>query len=178
MFDALDPSSLPDAVPDVFTFAPNIMPLAKRFGMDELIVNNEYAQVLTSLLEDHGAEYCVHKANGTTITFWSHFLNTNTVPWGFNIKQLVKIALTLPVSTADVERGFSFLMHTRYDRRSRLTAQHLNDILFLRINGPAIENFDARKYAKVWVDGGGQHTDDPRGRKARPGNELPESNIF
>ena len=72
--------------------------------------------------------------------------------WNTNIRAAVEKTLSLPVATADVERGFSILDHVRYDRRSRLTPSNLRDIMFLRINGPPLEQFDAIRYAKAWIN--------------------------
>ncbi len=112
------------------------------------------------------------------MNFWSHFLNSATVTWQPQIKKLVQLVLVLPIASADVERGFSILNHARYDRRSRLTTQHLQDILFLRINGPPLSHFDASRYAQAWIKAGGMLTDDPTQVRKKPANELPKSNLF
>jgi len=68
-------------------------------------------------------------ANEAIIKFWSHYLHSSRVVMGPRLKYLVQIALILPVGSSEAERGFSIMNHIRYDRRSRLTPQHLEDLL-------------------------------------------------
>lgn len=178
VFDVLEPSKLPATADEVFVFAPKIFGLAKLMQIDEQKCSNEYSILLRSLIIDHSSEFCAHKEQNKPIEFWSHFLESKTVVWNDNIKQLVMKVLALPISTADVERSFSILTNTRYDRRSRLTVENLENIMFLRLNGPPPEAFNAIRYAKVWLDKGGMKTDDPRKHRVPPKNELPPSNLF
>jgi hypothetical protein len=55
------------------------------------------------------------------------------------------------VGSADVERGFSIMNHIRYDRRSRLTPKHMEDIVRIRINGPELEDFNVLPYTLHWL---------------------------
>lgn len=55
------------------------------------------------------------------------------------------------------------LDHIRNQRRTRLSARHIEDLLRIRCNGPSdITKFDAGKYAKHWLKKH-QDTGDPRG---------------
>lgn len=186
MFDALNPKQLPLDNADVFTYAPAIMPVATRFGFNGLKLSEEFARLLDQLLEDHENEYCMHRNNDDPARFWSHFLGHEGILWPDQLRELVQLILCLPVGSADAERGFSILKHTRYDRRSRLTPEHLQQILAIRINGPPIEKFQPRKYTLRWL----QHhreSSDPRGQRQPPpelerpseGSEfLTRSNLF
>ncbi len=110
--------------------------------------------------------------------FWAHFLGLPTVTWKESIRKLVETILAVPIATADVERGFSILTHTKYDQRSRLTTEHLRNLMFMRINGPPFDKFDAVRYAKAWIESGGMHTDDPTKQRTKQKNELTRSNLF
>jgi len=162
MFEVLNPNELPTSDGSVYTFAPRIMPLAQRFNIDMHAVSAQFADLLRSMILDHES-YCAYRTKGDPLAFWSHFLSVNTLPWAAEIKNLIQIVLVLPVSTADAERGFSILKHARYDRRSRLSAEHIEDILRLRVNGPGdIQHFDAERYAAHWLQNH-QDTADPQG---------------
>lgn len=179
MFDVLRPSLLPDKSAEVFSYSGKIFDVAKQFSIPAEEVSNEFAFLLHSLLDDHATEYYLHKTKDDPIEFWSHFLRLPTVQWNSNIKRLIETVLAVPIATADVERGFSILTHIRSDRRSRLTVEHMKDIMFARINGPEVSNLNAVFYAKKWAACGGMRTDDPRKvRRTKPANELPKTNLF
>ena len=91
--------------------------------------------------------------------FWSKILCLDHLPWTEDLKALIRKVLVLPIGSADAERGFSILKHTRYDRRSLLTADTLDALLRIRINGPNIEDFNAVKYARLWEKAGHILTD-------------------
>lgn len=185
IFDALNPKTLPLDSSEVATYAPKIMPLAERFGFDRFQISQEYANLLDQLLDDHEAEYCAHRSNDDPARFWTHFLRCENVLWPDQLRQLIHVVLSVPVGSADAERGFSILKHTRYDRRSRLTPQHLKQILEIRINGPPIEKFQPRKYSLKWLS---KHIapDDPRWQRPEQEKEkesessglLLRSNLF
>ena len=63
----------------------------------------------------------------------------------------MEIVLALPVGSADVERGFSIMNHARYDRRSRLSTKHIEDIVRIRINGLDFEDFNVEPYTLHWL---------------------------
>lgn len=72
--------------------------------------------------------------------------------------------LAIPISSAEAERGFSILNHVRNDRRERLSGEHLQGILRIKMNGPDdLTRFGAAKYADKWIKAGNMKTDDPLG---------------
>ena len=57
------------------------------------------------------------------------------------------------LGSSDVERSFSILNHIRNSRRHRLTPESLNNLMRIRLNGPAkLSKFNSMKYAKYWVN--------------------------
>jgi hypothetical protein len=178
VFDVLIPSQLPRESGDVYVYAAEITDLAQRFGFDPVPLSNEFAYLLHSLIDDHFNELCLHQDGDDPVQFWSYFLAKPTVAWQPNIKRAVEHALVVPIATADVERGFSILNHIAYDRRSRLGPTRLRNLMFLRINGPSLSQFDSIRYAKAWRKCGGMRTDDPRQARKKPKNELPHSDLF
>ncbi|KAF3840249.1 hypothetical protein F7725_018966 [Dissostichus mawsoni] len=63
---------------------------------------------------------------------------------------LMEIYMVLPVSTAVCERGFSTMKRVKTDWRSSLTTAQLQRLMFISIQGPALEDFDAASAAQRW----------------------------
>ena len=108
-------------------------------------------------------------------------LKYKDIHWADNIRQLVNIVLSLPVGSVDAERGFSILKNT-LDHRKSLTPDHLQAILFIRINGPPVDKFDSASYTRHWLDTGHMRSDDKswktKGRPRKTDDQFSESLIF
>ena len=77
-----------------------------------------------------------------------------------SVSDIVRKVLVTPIGSADAERAFSTLFHIRSKRRARLSAEHLESYLRIRMNGPKdIRQFASLNYAKQWVLNGGKMTD-------------------
>ena len=66
-----------------------------------------------------------------------------------NILHLVHIMLVLPVSSAVCERGFSSQKRIKYDVRASLHTDTVEDLIQISVEGPSLEDFDARKCGKL-----------------------------
>ena len=79
----------------------------------------------------------------------------------------------LPANSADAERSFSIMNHIKYDRRSRITSENLDNWMRIRINGPKeIDRFPSANYAKLWIKAGHLCTDDPMRQRKRQNVET------
>ena len=67
-----------------------------------------------------------------------------------NLHTLALIALVIPMSSADCERGFSALKRIKTRLRNRLSNRILNHLLMISIEGPMLEDFDFEKAADIW----------------------------
>lgn len=56
---------------------------------------------------------------------------------------LLRIYLVLPVSTAVCERGFSTMKRIKSDWRTSLSSVQLQRLIFLSVEGPKLQDFDA-----------------------------------
>lgn len=173
IFNVLNPVVLPTTVEDAVVYSAQIIPLSQRFFKSHKEVHQEFLDLLTFFLNQIHDEYCSYKSKEAHI-FWPHFLHHNLVPWKPKIKHLITTVLVLPVGTADVERSFSILNHFKYNRRSTLTTNHVQDITRIRYNGPDIRNFDAFKYALHWYTSGKKKTKDTKDAK---GDNNDEHNV-
>lgn len=94
-----------------------------------------------------------------------NFIHTNTI--NEDINKLNILINTLPVSTAECERGFSLMNIICSDLRSKLTIKNISNLMFININGPPLNTWNPTKYVQSWLL---QHrsADDNRSRKVEP----------
>ena len=130
-------------------------PYELSVGSEELV--EDWRSMLRKITTD--SKWCKMIASKDILVFWEHYLGTNLIPE--KLKDLIRNILAIPVGSADVERAFSILTHIRDSRRSQLTAEHIEDALRIRMNGPSPDEFNSIKYATSWVNSGKMHSDDP-----------------
>ena len=145
--------------------AKNISPLAIRFQFDDKVIKKEFSNLLQSMMTHNKEKYCALKDQGDVLSFWSYFLRSPMVTWHNDLRKLLHIALSIPISSADVERGFSVMNHFKINRRKSLTAKHIEDIIRIRINGPSIKNFSAQMYTLHWLNA--NHVDSANTKSSR-----------
>jgi hypothetical protein len=70
------------------------------------------------------------------------------------LTQLARIALTIPLSTAWPERGFSAMKRIKSCQRNRMADNMMFGLLNVAMNGPAeLSDEDAEKIAVLWKEG-------------------------
>ena len=67
-----------------------------------------------------------------------------------NLFGLIDHFLTLNVSSAEAEHGFSILKSLKFSKRAVLTNQHLQQQMLVNIDGPQIESFEPYKSIDYW----------------------------
>ena len=159
-YSALDPRKWPSDLSDIDQFRlDDIKALHEMIGpeeVDEQNIVSSWRKMLFNILEDKN--YCKYKHD--IITFWQHYLKTSLVPNSMHF--IVIRILAIPVGSSDAERAFSYYFHIRSKRRERLTREHIESFMRIRINGPKdISSFSALKYAKAWAAKGNYLTDSP-----------------
>jgi hypothetical protein len=159
MFDVFNPSKLPTLLKNVPKYSTGITNVASRFGFAATLLQKQFSNILVSMITHHHEMYC-SLSKGDPITFWNYFLKSNTLIWEPEIKKLIYIVLTLPIGSADVERGFSIKNHFTTNWRSKLTTSHIEDIMRIRINGPEIQDFDPIIYTLHWLNTNHLDSDD------------------
>ena len=73
----------------------------------------------------------------------------NSIPAG--MVPLINVLKIIPISTSEDERGFSAMNLVCTNIRNRLNIESLSAILFIKINGPPIDQFSPDKYVKKWL---------------------------
>lgn len=98
-----------------------------------------------------------------TNAFRDYLDNQNHCP--ILIKQLKSIVHTLPVSTADCERGFSAMNNIATKLRNRLLVDNVSNLMFISLVGPPLSQFQPEKYVADWVKTH-RNADDTRSKRA------------
>ena len=68
-----------------------------------------------------------------------------------NLKPLINSVNTIPVSTAECERGFSAMNVILSDLRSSLLLQHVSALLFVKLHGPPLQLWQPDRYVESWL---------------------------
>ncbi len=179
-FDIFDPTNMPLNTAETLNYGQEAITwFALQFKFDVGKTIDEWNSALLKMVEH--VEYLHYKVVDP-VTFWSFFLNeqVSNVHFSFHARFVVEAFLSIPVGSADCERGFSYLKWSKYDRRSTMTCSNLeatmriqvnevhgalnrpgSTVLIFQINGPSPEAFYALQYAKRWVKTGHLRTDDP-----------------
>ena len=87
-------------------------------------------------------------------TLWEDILADPLMARAFsNFLHLVEIILVLPLATAAVERGFSTMKRVKSDWRSSLDVSMLNRLMYISIEGPAVEAYHSAAAVQRWYEG-------------------------
>ena len=97
------------------------------------------------LCERFGLDYI------SNLNFFRSYLDNegNSIPAG--MVPLINLLKIIPISTSEDERGFSAMNLVCTNIRNRLNIESLSAILFIKINGPPIDQFSPDKYVKKMV---------------------------
>lgn len=67
-----------------------------------------------------------------------------------NILCLVDLVLTIPASSTDADRGFSYMKNTKTDNRSRLLQAHLTDQMTVILEFADVKSYDPMPAITLW----------------------------
>ncbi|KAK0134949.1 Zinc finger protein 862 [Merluccius polli] len=67
-----------------------------------------------------------------------------------DVLDLMDLVMSIPVSTADCERGFNTMKQVKTDWRSKLTSASLTDLLMVQLSSPEIRNYDPSTAIDLW----------------------------
>jgi Domain of unknown function (DUF4371)/hAT family C-terminal dimerisation region len=160
-FSIFDPKEIPDDDNQLNSYGiREIEFLGKFYGETKYVDGNEFQEIIDkNKLFD---EWClvkyilqVHKSDELDfISFWKLVLDTDEgFPLNYpNIAFLVKIALIIPLSNANVERIFSQTKLIKDKIRNKMNINTLNNHLMIKLNGPDIEDFNFEEAYKHWVN--------------------------
>jgi len=82
---------------------------------------------------------------------FSYILSNADYKSGFEgILELMKIYTALPLSNAEVERGFSAMNRVKNDLRNRLSVGKLEDLMMITLNGPEVKDWNPLEAFNFW----------------------------
>lgn len=93
---------------------------------------------------------------------------------GSNLKRLLHAINTVPVSTAECERGFSRMNLICTPLRSQLTVDHMSSLLFISTAGPPLEEWNPLPYVRSWLAQGRHAATDLGKARLTADLEIPE----
>uniref|UniRef100_A0A671U0D7 HAT C-terminal dimerisation domain-containing protein n=1 Tax=Sparus aurata TaxID=8175 RepID=A0A671U0D7_SPAAU len=76
------------------------------------------------------------------------------------LKPLLKAVHTIAVSTSECERAFSCMNNILTDKRNSLAVTRLSNLIFLKSNGPPLEQFSPQSYVMSWLAKGRRSADE------------------
>ena len=94
---------------------------------------------------------------------------------GRALASLMLIEQTVPISSAEAERGLSQMNIVATDFRSRLLVSNISDILFVRLNGPlphTCHTWNSASATRSWLLKGHRQADDTRSKILNNPNSL------
>lgn len=136
--------------------------LLNEFGFEYLVVLTEHFSLLLDGNDKVNSEWNVFKHstvadNALKIRSMSPhqmmiaLTETDSLSTLFpNMFKLALIGLLIPASTADCERGFSALKRIKTPLRNRLSNKIINRLLFIAIEGKAMEEYDFDAACDMW----------------------------
>ena len=71
-----------------------------------------------------------------------------------NVFIVIDLVLSLPVSTAECERGFNTLKQIKNDWRSSLASDTTNDLMTILLCSPDISNYNPNEAIQLWLASG------------------------
>ena len=94
--------------------------------------------------------------------FWYKYLNKspNTFIFPSKIRELIRVGMTIPASTADAERAFSLMTKTVTKLRGSLSPLTTEAVMRIVFNGPYFKEFPAQLLSIKWVEKN-MRADDP-----------------
>jgi hypothetical protein len=129
--------------------------LAEHFGTPKKCQNGEVEALVNAEESKHEWQLLKRVAiqqrypRQSTAEFWKivQDFHADTFP---NLLQLARIALVLPLQTADVERAFSCQNLIKNSQRNRLSPEMVNKLMVVDLEGPDIKDFNFDKAAAHW----------------------------
>ena len=138
----LDPTNMPPEF--IFYGEEEIETLSNHFELNAADLVNEWQQ----FRELVHVNYRGHSLPELTKVVHANPVIKESFPM---LSKLLATTLTLPVSTADCERGFSVMNITKTQLRNRMKVETLASLMRISIEGPPLKEFNFFKTARRWL---------------------------
>ncbi len=127
--------------------------LARKFKINTHDIGNQLHDLYENVATKVSYELFKSWTTKPPEVFYANVLQAidETIEITTELKYYIACTLTVPVGSADAERGFSILFHTLDKRRMLLTPETIDGILKIRINGPPTKEFYCKMYKDHWL---------------------------
>ena len=156
-FKALDPSTWPNLDHHDFSSKKSFIESGKQ---NVITLHKHYINILRctnvaveSLLSEFVGykTYALSRRNIALRTLFSDIVRTPNTKSKFpGLATLMELYLIMPISTACCERGFSCMKRIKNDWRASLKTPSLTRLMYLSLEGPHPDVFDARAAVHRW----------------------------
>ena len=133
-------------------FDPALLTSDPTCGYDKLetLCNHYKFDVIECKQEWIGFREMIRENNMACTTIMNELLKSSYSLAYPLLAELASCTLSLPVSNAECERGFSALKRTKTTLRNRLSTKSLDAILHITLNGPGRHNFNFQRAIDKW----------------------------
>ena len=69
-----------------------------------------------------------------------------------NMRKLYALALLMPTTSVDCERGFSAYNSIKTDQRASLSVESVNTLMMQYVEGPAMKDFEYERAFAMWIN--------------------------
>ena len=143
-FQLFNPSLIPAEKESVHNYGTGfVSELAQHFELDTCSLQQEWASLV--LVMDNNFKQKETSDVLNILATNSSYQNLYPL-----FSKIASIALTLPVTNADSERGFSVMNRVKTILRNRLTVSSLDTLLRISIEGPERTSFDFERTVTLW----------------------------
>jgi hypothetical protein len=157
LFDIFSPAKLPAEQDQLKNYGDEeISQLADMFGHQKVNSNNINIPAIIDydelLVEWQSFKYIMYKHKNLTVKdFWCMAMKKYGNCGGFkNILETATIGFTCPMTTTNVERGFSKQNIIKTALRNNIKTKNLSDLIFINSEGPDMKNFNFDLAFECW----------------------------
>ena len=120
-----------------------LIPLQKA-TVDTSVINEEWEDMV-----EYARRYLNIAEEDHQIIWYKLFNCPDSSKWK-NILALIELLFCLPMANGRVERAFSVMKIIKTDRRNCLGEDHLDDLMRIAIDGPALSQWNASRAVTLW----------------------------
>lgn len=146
-FLVFDPSTWPREIQDIHSFGNTTVSSILQKYEATLQLDRD-----TTVREWMRLKQAGKRLGASTVHDLVQIVNTSYSDAYSNINKLVKLSLTLPLSSAACERGFSHLNIIKTKYRSRLSHARLSALMHIHLSKKTTETFDPNPAVNLWME--------------------------
>lgn len=146
-FLVFDPSTWPREIQDIHSFGNTTVSSILQKYEATLQLDRD-----TTVREWMRLKQAGKRLGASTVHDLVQIVNTSYSDAYSNINKVVKLSLTLPLSSAACERGFSHLNIIKTKYRSRLSNARLSALMHIHLSKKTTETFDPNPAVNLWME--------------------------